>query len=159
MGLNPTSVTPIVKVDGVDNGIKTTFRFTKDLFSKTSDQKIINSREYYFLAVAYGYNEFGKYKADKIWSVKDGESYEGQKFPYLQGRVTKRGSGVPHDPKTIGEELLANSIYGFGPKITPPPRQSGERIEPARARPVPFCFQGLRPPPRTSARVLAHAVP
>jgi len=39
--------------------------------------------------------------------------------------------------------------FGRGPKVTPPPRQRGERFEPARARPVPFCFQGLRPPPLT----------
>ena len=30
-----------------------------------------------------------------------------------------------------------------GPKITPPPRHNGERADPARARPVPFCFQGF----------------
>ena len=41
------------------------------------------------------------------------------------------------------------TILGFGPKITPPPTNNGERVEPARALPVPFCFQGLRPPPRT----------
>ena len=35
----------------------------------------------------------------------------------------------------------------------------GERIEPGRARPVPFCFHGLAPPPRTSARVLVVWVP
>ena len=32
-----------------------------------------------------------------------------------------------------------------------------ERIEPARARPVCFCFQGLRPPPETSERLLVWA--
>src|SRR3989344_1678010 len=39
-----------------------------------------------------------------------------------------------------------------GPKVTPPCRQSGERTEPARARPVPFCFQGFFPDPATSPR-------
>ena len=29
----------------------------------------------------------------------------------------------------------------------------GARMEPWRARPVPFCLNGLRPPPETSARV------
>ena len=51
------------------------------------------------------------------------------------------------------------SLYhGFGPKITPPPFHKGDLFEPARARPVPFCFQGLRPPPRTSLRVFVEAV-
>src|SRR5579862_5668497 len=35
----------------------------------------------------------------------------------------------------------------------------GERLEPARARPVPFWRQGLAPPPRTMPRVLVAAVP
>ena len=41
----------------------------------------------------------------------------------------------------------------MGPWATPPPIQIGLRVDPARARPVPFCFQGLAPPPRTSALV------
>src|SRR3984957_8607299 len=35
----------------------------------------------------------------------------------------------------------------------------GERVEPARARPVPFCRHGLRPPPEMSPLVLVDAVP
>src|SRR5450759_544398 len=42
---------------------------------------------------------------------------------------------------------------GCGPNTVPPPVQIGEREEPARARPVPFCFQGLAPPPLTWPRV------
>src|SRR3989344_6643387 len=44
-----------------------------------------------------------------------------------------------------------------GPWVTPPPFHIGERDEPWRARPVPFCCQGLRPPRRTSPRVLVCA--
>ena len=35
----------------------------------------------------------------------------------------------------------------------------GERLDPWRARPVPFWRNGLAPPPRTSARVLVDCVP
>ena len=48
--------------------------------------------------------------------------------------------------------------FGLGPKITPPPFHRGERLDPARAWPVPFCFQGLRPPPRTSLLVFVEEV-
>jgi len=48
---------------------------------------------------------------------------------------------------------------GCGPWTTPPPANCGARVEPWRARPVPFCLWGLRPPPRTSPRVLVEAVP
>jgi len=49
--------------------------------------------------------------------------------------------------------------FGFGPKITPPPLHNGERLEPALALPVPFCFHGLAPPPLTSLRVFVELVP
>src|SRR4051794_39707022 len=41
----------------------------------------------------------------------------------------------------------------------PPPAKCGARIEPWRARPVPFWRQGFAPPPRTLPRVLVDAVP
>src|SRR3954471_10537369 len=43
--------------------------------------------------------------------------------------------------------------------MTPPPAKCGARIEPWRARPVPFWRHGLAPPPRTLPRVLVDAVP
>ena len=42
---------------------------------------------------------------------------------------------------------------GFGPRATPPPANCGDRVDPWRALPVPFCRYGLAPPPRTSLRV------
>src|SRR3954471_10576189 len=41
----------------------------------------------------------------------------------------------------------------------PPPGHSGDRLEPARARPVPFWRHGLAPPPPTMPRVLVECVP
>src|ERR1700712_1834412 len=41
----------------------------------------------------------------------------------------------------------------------PPPVIWGARIEPWRARPVPFCLKGLRPAPETSPRRLTLEVP
>src|SRR3989344_8579757 len=43
--------------------------------------------------------------------------------------------------------------------MMPPFLHRGERVVPARARPVCFCFQGLREPPVTSARVKTACVP
>src|SRR6202034_2819448 len=56
---------------------------------------------------------------------------------------------------------LTLKVYerGCGPDTTPPPVQIGERLEPARARPVPFWRQGLAPPPETMPRVFVAAVP
>ena len=41
----------------------------------------------------------------------------------------------------------------------PPPVQIGERLVPARARPVPFWRHGFAPPPETMPRVLVACVP
>src|SRR5919107_87129 len=41
----------------------------------------------------------------------------------------------------------------------PPPAKCGARIEPWRARPVPFWRHGLAPPPRTLPRVFVACVP
>jgi hypothetical protein len=47
----------------------------------------------------------------------------------------------------------------LGPKVTPPPGNSGDLLLPRRALPVPFCLYGFLPPPRTSERVSVLAVP
>lgn len=50
---------------------------------------------------------------------------------------------------------LRKGSLGLG--LHSPPRHRGERMLPCRARPLPFCRQGLRPPPLTSALVLVLA--
>ena len=54
--------------------------------------------------------------------------------------------------------IFLKTKRGFGPNVTPPPTHSGDLLEPARAFPVPFCFQGFLPPPRTSDFVFVEAV-
>lgn len=109
---------PKVKVEGADNGLQSTFRFAKDEFSLTSDKKVVNNKEYYFMAVAYGYNQYGQYKEDTPWSTFGAPSSEGQKRPYLEGRKSKRAYGTPHIPDPEKGGTIANSAYGYGPKIT-----------------------------------------
>src|ERR1700687_2079854 len=54
---------------------------------------------------------------------------------------------------------LYDQSRGCGPCALPPPFQRGERKLAIRARPVPFCFQSLRPEPETSPRVFVADVP
>jgi hypothetical protein len=109
---------PRVKVEGVDNGLQSTFRFTKDEFALSSDKKVVNNKEYYFISVAYGYNQYGQYKEDSPWSTFGAPSSEGQKRPYLEGRKSKRAYGTPHIPDPEKGGTISNSSYGYGPKIT-----------------------------------------
>ena len=101
-----------------DKGIRTTFHFTRDYFSSTSEQKVVNNKTYYFYCVAYGYNQYGQYKEDTPWANAGAASYEGQKIVYLEGRKSKRAYGIPHDPTPEKNGTISSSTYGYGPKIT-----------------------------------------
>ncbi|MBL7933273.1 MAG: hypothetical protein JNL60_15310, partial [Bacteroidia bacterium] len=112
---------PTLKVDGADQGITTTFRITEDVFSTLENRKLVNNKQYYFIAVAYAYNQYLKYKPDQPVNNADPNQTEnsmGQKRPYLEGRKSKRASATPHNTDMEKGGTLANSAYGFGPKIT-----------------------------------------
>jgi hypothetical protein len=109
---------PIKKVEGADKGISTTFVVTEDLFSTSSNRKLVNNKTYYFLSVAYAYNNYLTYAQDVSINESNTANSFGQKRPYLEGRKNKRAAGIPHvsDPEKDG--TVPQSAYGFGPKIT-----------------------------------------
>ena len=80
----------------------------------------------------------------------------GQLVDHGQRRLgTSRRQRRAHAPAAAS--CAGRSLWyerGCGPKTTPPPRQCGARVEPWRARPVPFWRHGFLPPPATSPRVL-----
>ncbi len=99
---------PVVEVDGDDSGIRHSFRLTQDAFA-TGDVRLVNHKQYYYLALAYAYNEFMPYSEDP-------EGLMGQKTPYLAGRRNiQTYTAIPH--KTING-LVAHSNYGDMPEIT-----------------------------------------
>jgi hypothetical protein len=96
-----------VMVNGADQGIRHSFVITEDQFPLTSTNSLINHKQYYYMAVAYGYNQYKAYAPDSI--------DKGQITPYLQGRQNiKRYTAIPHIP--IGDKM--NSEVGDGPVIT-----------------------------------------
>ena len=101
---------PTLMVDGADNGIQHAFVVTKDAFTKNSDPNLVNHHTYYFMAVAYAYNQYREYIPDPV----DGQ--DGQKTPYLEGRKNiQLYSAVPH--KIVNGTVLRSS-YGDQPVIT-----------------------------------------
>jgi hypothetical protein len=109
---------PRVEVFGGDNGIKHSFRLTQDAFA-TGDVRLVNHKQYYYIAIAYAYNEYMPYSQEP--GVLDG--LLGQKTPYLAGRKNigdRRNGGqayvaIPH--KTVNG-MLPLAQYGEGPEIT-----------------------------------------
>lgn len=109
---------PTIKVEGADNGIETTFRITEDAFATSADKKLVNNKTYYFMAVAYAYNEYAKYKQNVDPASNPCENYYGQTSPYLEGRKVKRASAIPHIIDVEKDGTVTQSTYGYGPKIT-----------------------------------------
>ena len=101
---------PKQKVVGGDAGITHSFVLTQDQFAKGDNPNLVNHTTYYYMAVAYAYNNFLPYNQD------DALGLQGQKKPYLEGRKNIQVySAVPH--KTINGTLL-RSAYGDSPAIT-----------------------------------------
>jgi hypothetical protein len=103
------AIVPVEEVMGSDNGISHSFKITQDLFA-TGDIQLVNHKQYYYMAIAYGYNEYAPYKPSE-----PPYGYDGQKTPYLSGRKNiKTYVGVPHK---IVNATQVNANYGDIPEI------------------------------------------
>ncbi|GAB1405410.1 hypothetical protein MASR1M74_25910 [Lentimicrobium sp.] len=104
---------PVEEVYGADQGIVHTFKLSEDAFS---GQPLVNHKQYYYLALAYGHNEYMKYSADPGSQEPGIIGLTGQKKVYLAGRKNiKVYTGIPHIP--VGK-TSANAQYGDGVEIT-----------------------------------------
>lgn len=106
-----------VEVQGANQGISQSLRITEDAFASGADKRLVNHKTYYFLVIAYGYNNYKTYKQD------DPQAADGQKKPFISSRKSATGAivlhaGIPHivSPETNG--TILNSFYGDGPEIT-----------------------------------------
>ncbi len=97
------------KVNGEDAGIRKSFVATQDLFASGINTQLVNYKRYYYIAVAYAYNNFKSF---------DGTS-NGQTTPYLEsfkdgyGKGIKAILGIPNPAYTdMGNQIRAD--YGDG---------------------------------------------
>lgn len=109
--------TPVEKVDGDNKGVRHSFVMTDDEFA-TGDRALVNHKTYYYIAMAYGFNNF------KDYDPNDPALLDGQKKPYIASRLSYDKTGissvaaVPHNPmpELGGTTQLAQ--YGATPRIT-----------------------------------------
>ena len=100
---------PVVEVSGGDNGIVHSFTISEDAFA-TNDRTLVNNKQYYFSAIAYGYNNY------KVYDPTLPSALDGQQLPYLSGRKNvKLYTAIPHK---IVNGIMPNSNFGDGPVIT-----------------------------------------
>ncbi len=102
---NLDATVPKIKVDGNDEGIKHTFTLEKDFFT---GEDLVNHKQYYYKAIAYGYNNYKDYDPET--------AIDGQKLPYLEGRGNIRSyTGIPH--KNVSD-MKERADYGDGLPVT-----------------------------------------
>ncbi len=107
---------PELMVDGKNEGIQHTFRVTEDQFA-SGDKRLVNNKRYYYIAVAYGYNNY------KAYNPVDPDALDGQTTPYLAGRKSASGSITaievrPHKSEPLSGGTILNSEYGDGVYVT-----------------------------------------
>ncbi len=92
---------PQIKVVGKDSGITHSFQITQDQFSNVADKSLINYHNYYFVAIAYGYNNFAPFDPKNYNST--------QRIPYLG---SAHGAGGINIPVAVGMPNPANGAMG-----------------------------------------------
>jgi hypothetical protein len=107
---------PIVEVNGADQGIEHTFVLTEDIFAE-GVRTLVNYKKYYYVAVAYAYNNFLKYDQNNP------DSFEGQRYPYLAGRKGAGGpikiyEAIPHKIEPEQGGTVIQGTFGDAPEVT-----------------------------------------
>ena len=102
--------TPSIQVEGLDAGIRHTFSIREDKFATGNDKRLVNHKKYYFVAIAYAYNNYGTF---------DPFTGAGQPKPYLVGRKASDGPIQVFTvvPRPIVDQVLQSS-YGEGVAVT-----------------------------------------
>ena len=106
---------PVEKVDGENKGIRHSFQMTEDAFAQ-GDKGLVNFKRYYYLAIAYGYNNY------KDYDPTDPLGLDGQKKNYIASRKAAFGEVkviecIPHNPSPEADGTIQSIAYGSGPLI------------------------------------------
>lgn len=107
---------PVREVVAANKGIQHSFVLNEDAFA-TGSKKLVNNKKYYYVAIAYGFNDFLHY------DQTDGATVSGQKFPYKASRKGADGAikvyeVIPHINSPENGGTIYNSDYGDGVSIT-----------------------------------------
>ncbi|MDX1444643.1 T9SS type A sorting domain-containing protein [Lishizhenia sp.] len=108
---------PTEKVVGADEGIRHSFSVKEDMFAAGASKSLVNFKRYYYMAIAYAYNNY------KTYTPNDASALDGQQKPYIASRKSAIGEvrvveGIPHLPTPEAGGTIANVGYGFELPIT-----------------------------------------
>lgn len=110
---------PMVKVIGRDSGIAHSFEVTIDQFASGTDNRIVNYRNYYFLAIAYAHNNFTYDPITQTGGFDPRNEDSTQDLAYIESSKAAGGanlevvSAMPN-PANGDMGTVLNSDYGTG---------------------------------------------
>lgn len=104
---------PVEMVNGADQGVASSVKVIEDKFA-TGDTRLVNFKSYYYIAIAYGHNNYEPY---------DPIERSGQAFSYVAGRKAAVGAirryvGIPHPVAPAFGGTILNASYGDELPIT-----------------------------------------
>jgi len=123
---NDSTWTSVVKVEGKDSGIVHSFSLQFDAFATGADKRFVNYRNYYFVAIAYAFNDFAATRNPATgvitpsFNASSKESAENtQDQPYLEGDKSAGGANLVvtiamPNPANGDMGTVLNSDYGSG---------------------------------------------
>lgn len=113
--ISATQYIPRLMVTGTDNGIQHSFQLKQDLFATGTNKNLVNYKTYYYVAIAYAYNNFRNFDQNNIDSTQD--------IQYLESRTDGRKlpiqiiKAMPH-PANDSLYLQTYADYGSGIQLT-----------------------------------------
>jgi len=115
IAISDTTNVAQIKVVGRDSGIVHSFELTNDQFSTSPDKSFINYHTYYFVAIAYAYNNFANFDPLNAGLTQD--------VPYLGSAHAVGGTDIQvvaalPNPANGAMGTIINSDYGSGIVVT-----------------------------------------
>ncbi len=111
--ISDTTWQAVVKVEGKDSGIVHSFALTTDAFATTDDKRLVNYKNYYYVVIAYAYNNFAPF--DPSGTHADST----QDVPYLESLHGPNGTSLivytpMPNPANGAMGTTLNADYGSG---------------------------------------------
>lgn len=109
--VSDSTFVPHIKVEGTDEGIKHSFEISQDAFAEGEDKRLVNYKNYYFVAIAYAHNNFAPFDAKRSDSTQD--------VSYLESSKGAGGSAIAvvtatPNPANGDMGTVLNADYGDG---------------------------------------------
>lgn len=109
--VSDSTFVPVIKVQGDDSGIRHSFEISQDAFALGEEKRLVNYKNYYFVAIAYAHNNFAPFDSERPDSTQDVSYLESSKG--AGGSAITVVTGTPN-PANGDMGTVLNADYGDG---------------------------------------------